>query len=116
VPRIEWRGLPDKPVILSEFGAGALSGFHDPAHGKFSEEFQADYYRATLAMAQAMPSLAGMSPWVLKDFRSPRRRHPIYQQGWNRKGLLSETGARKAAFDVLADWYRERAAQASSMP
>lgn len=116
VPRIEWRGLPDKPVILSEFGAGALAGFHDPAHGKFSEEFQADYYRATLAMAQAMPSLAGMSPWVLKDFRSPRRQHPIYQQGWNRKGLLSETGARKAAFDVLADWYRARAAQASSMP
>ena len=47
-----------------------------------------------------------MSPWILKDFRSPNRQHPIYQQGWNRKGLESETGVRKAAFNVLADYYR----------
>ncbi len=48
-----------------------------------------------------------MVPWVLKDFRSPRRQRPVYQQGWNRKGLLSETGQRKQAFDVLAEHYRE---------
>lgn len=109
VSNIEWEGLPDKPVVLSEFGSAALAGFHDPAHGKFTEEFQADYYRATLAMASRMPSLAGMSAWVLKDFRSPRRQHPLYQQGWNRKGLLSPTGARKQAFGVLADYYAQRA-------
>ena len=55
-----------------------------------------------------MPFLAGTSPWILKDFRSPRRQHPVYQQGWNRKGLISETGERKQAFDVLADWYGKR--------
>jgi beta-glucuronidase len=47
-----------------------------------------------------------MSPWILKDFRSPNRQHPIYQQGWNRKGLESETGQRKQAFDILANYYR----------
>jgi beta-glucuronidase len=26
--------------------------------------------------------------------------------GWNRKGLISETGQRKAAFEVLAGYYR----------
>ena len=46
----------------------------DPAlRPKFSEDYQADYYRATLAMAAKVPTLRGMSPWVLKDFRSPRR-------------------------------------------
>ena len=60
-------------------------------------------------MADRIPFLRGMSPWILKDFRSPRRQHPVYQRGWNRKGLISETGVRKLAFEVLADHYRQRA-------
>jgi len=40
------------------------------------------------------------------DFQSPRREHPVFQKGWNRKGLLSETGVRKEAFDVLSAYYR----------
>jgi beta-glucuronidase len=108
VPAIEWRSAYAKPLIFSEFGADALAGYHDdPANPhKFSEEFQAEYYRQTLAMTARVPFLRGLAPWILKDFRSPRRQHPVYQQGWNRKGLVSETGTRKAAFTVLADYYR----------
>ena len=107
LPSIQWREPVDKPLIFSELGAGALAGYHDdPANPhKFSEEFQAEYYRQTLAEAAKVPFLRGMSPWILKDFRSPNRQHPIYQQGWNRKGLESETGQRKQAFDVLASYY-----------
>ena len=54
-------------------------------------------------MADKIPTLTGMSPWVLKDFRSPRRQHPVFEQGWNRKGLISEIGERKQAFAVLAE-------------
>lgn len=108
----EWRVPSDKPLVFSEFGADARAGFHDPVNKqKFSEDFQADYYRATLDMASKLPTLRGMSPWILKDFRSPRRQNPDFQQGWNRKGLISETGQRKAAFDVLANYYA-RAAEA----
>jgi len=113
VAAIRWRLPADKPLIFSELGADALAGYHEagPVLHKFSEEFQAEYYRQTLAMASRIPTLAGLSPWILKDFRSPRRQHPIYQQGWNRKGLISETGVRKAAFGVLAAWYARKAAQ-----
>ncbi|MEO7277707.1 MAG: glycoside hydrolase family 2 TIM barrel-domain containing protein, partial [Sphingomicrobium sp.] len=108
LPSISWSSAFNKPLIFSEFGAAATAGFHDlsgtPA--KFSEEYQAQYYRQTLAMAAKVPFLAGMSPWILKDFRSPRRQNPVYQQGWNRKGLETETGVHKAAFDVLAAYYR----------
>ncbi len=101
-----WRSPYDKPLIFSEMGAAAVAGRHDPTRAhKFSEEFQADYYRTTLKMASKIPFLRGLSPWILKDFRSPRRQHPVLQQGWNRKGLESETGVRKQAFDVLADYY-----------
>jgi beta-glucuronidase len=108
LPSISWRSGAAKPLIFSEFGADAKAGFHDPAHHrKFSEEYQAEYYRQTLAMAAKVPFLRGMSPWILKDFRSPRRQNPLFQQGWNRKGLISETGQRKLAFDVLAEHYRQ---------
>jgi beta-glucuronidase len=108
LPSIEWKSAYNKPLIFSELGAGALAGYHDDAAKphKFSEEFQAEYYRQTLKMAAKVPFLRGLSPWILKDFRSPRRQHPIYQQGWNRKGLESETGQRKEAFDVLGDYYK----------
>ena len=106
VAKLRWDLPADKPLLFSEFGADAQAGFRDPTlRRKFSEDYQADYYRATLAMADKVPTMRGLSPWVLKDFRSPRREHPVFQKGWNRKGLISETGQRKLAFDVLADWY-----------
>ncbi len=111
VPDIRWRVPADKPLLFSELGADAKAGFHDPATmRKGSEEYQAEYFRQTLKMADRIPTLVGMSPWVLKDFRSPRRQHPVFEQGWNRKGLISETGARKQAFQVLADYYAGKAA------
>ena len=108
--QFEWRLPPDRPLILSEFGADAKLGLREsttPLH-KFSEEYQADYYRHTLAMAERIPTLAGTSPWILKDFRSPRRQLADVQDGWNRKGLLSELGEPKLAFAVLAEWYAAR--------
>ncbi|MCW6534046.1 glycoside hydrolase family 2 protein [Sphingomonas lycopersici] len=111
LPGSVWHVPANKPLVFSEFGADAKAGFHDLAGPqKFSEEFQADYYRQTLRMADRLPTLRGMSPWILKDFRSPRRQNPDFQQGWNRKGLISETGQRKIAFGVLADYYRAKEA------
>ena len=114
VPKITWRVPADKPLVFSELGADAKAGFHDPVTmRKESEEYQAAYLKATLAMADKIPTLTGMTPWVLKDFRSPRRQHPIFEQGWNRKGLISETGERKLGFAVLADYYAKKAAEAA---
>ncbi|NOT64642.1 MAG: beta-glucuronidase [Methylotenera sp.] len=109
LPQIEWVSRADKPMIFSEFGADAKYGVHgDAKNAKFSEEYQALYYQKTLEMADRIPFLVGLSPWILKDFRSPRRQHPIYQEGWNRKGLLSEIGQKKQAYNVLAKFYKVR--------
>lgn len=106
LPGSVWHVPADRPLVFSEFGADAKSGFHSPDKmQKFSEEFQAEYYRKTLEMAERVPTLRGLSPWILKDFRSPRRQNPDFQMGWNRKGLISETGQHKLAFDVLANYY-----------
>src|SRR3546814_9860705 len=77
-----WRSPYKKPLILSEFGAGALAGEHDTARThNFSEEFQDDYYRAKLDLASKIPFLRGMSTWLLKDLRSHRRQTPVNQPG-----------------------------------
>jgi beta-glucuronidase len=105
VPGAEWQNPSGKPFLFSEFGAGALYGFRDPEMEKFSEDFQEAYYKVTIEMASKVPDLAGLSPWILKDFQSPRRMHHAYQDYWNRKGLISPNGEKKAAFHVLRKYY-----------
>jgi beta-glucuronidase len=52
-----------------------------------------------------IPQLRGVSPWILCDFRSPRRLLPGIQDGWNRKGVIGQNGTKKKAFYVLEDFY-----------
>jgi beta-glucuronidase len=108
--RIRWSFGYQKPVIISEFGADALQGKHGDASARFTEEYQADLYRKTLAMLSKIPQWRGTTPWILADFRSPRRPLPVIQDGWNRKGLIGENGVKKQAFFVLQEFYRSRAA------
>lgn len=114
-----WGGTPDeiskyhfnikysKPVVISEFGADALEGFHADNKTKFSEEYQESLYENQIALLSTIKGLRGMTPWILADFRSPRRQHPIYQNFWNRKGLISETGNKKKAFFTLKSFYEK---------
>ena len=66
-------------------------------------------YRETLELVDRTPEVAGMTPWILADFRSPRRNLPVIQDGWNRKGVIGENGERKMAFRTLREWYGGRA-------
>ena len=110
MPRIRFRSELGKPLVVSETGAGALSGLRAPEEElvTFSEDYQALVYRKQIEMLSQQESLAGVSPWILKDFRSPLRLHQGVQDYWNLKGLLAEDGTKKEAFFVLRDWYRDR--------
>ena len=97
-------------LIISEFGGEALYGQHGDARcaSSWSEEYQARLFADNLAMFAHIPNLVGISPWILFDFRSPYRFHPVNQQGWNRKGLLSDRGERKQAWYLIRDFYRAK--------
>lgn len=111
--RLTWRSAYTKPLVISELGADAKAGLHGDELTRFTEEYQASFYRHQLAMLQSIATLRGMSPWILVDFRSPRRPLPGVQDGWNRKGLVANDGAKKQAFWIVRDAYRARAAAAS---
>jgi beta-glucuronidase len=110
--KITWTFGYHKPVVITEFGADSLQGFHADALTRFSEEYQADLYRKTLDMLGRIPQWRGATPWILCDFRSPRRPLPNIQDGWNRKGLVGSNGVKKEAFFILKAYYDQKAATA----
>ena len=105
-PKMEWEIPYDKPVIISEFGGGAKYGLHGAKNQRWTEEFQENLYRENCAMLDKIDGLAGTTPWILKDFRSPRRVLNCIQDYYNRKGLFSDDGHKKKAFYVLKKWYQ----------
>ena len=105
--RIDWISKYNKPLIMSEFGGDARFGYHGDAQTRWSEEYQENLYEHQIAMLKRIPFLRGTAPWILKDFRSPRRTLPGIQDYFNRKGLVSEHGEKKKAFFVLQKFYRE---------
>lgn len=104
---IVWKNTYDKPMIVSEMGAGALQGLHGSKDERWTEEYQAEVYRCNLDMIKKIDFLGGLSPWILMDFRSPRRNLGRIQNHFNRKGLVSENGIKKEAFYVLKAFYKE---------
>ncbi len=104
-PKMTWEIPYDKPVIISEFGGGAKYGLHGAKNQRWTEEFQENLYRENCAMIDKIEGLAGTTPWILKDFRSPRRVLNGIQDYYNRKGLFSDNGEKKKAFYVLKEWY-----------
>lgn len=105
-----WDVAAGQPLIVSEFGGEALygqSGDREVA-SSWSEEYQAKLYDDNIVMFNNIPNLRGVSPWILFDFRSPFRFHPTNQEGWNRKGLVSDQGYRKKAWYIMKEYFDKK--------
>lgn len=106
LPKVLYNSNPDKPVIITEFGADAMKGYHGTAQDKGTEECQEKIYQQQIEVIKDIEYIKGMTPWILYDFRCPRRTSHI-QGYYNRKGLLSEDKTyKKPAFYVLQEYYR----------
>lgn len=110
-PDVKWSSPYNKPVVISEFGGGAKQGLHGSRDERWTEEYQEYLYQQNLLMIDKIPNIRGISPWILTDFRSPRRMLPGIQDGFNRKGLISDKGMKKKAFFVLQDFYKTKKLQ-----
>jgi beta-glucuronidase len=106
-PDAKWATSYDKPVVVSEFGGDAKQGLHGPKEERWNEEYQEYLYEQNLKMIERIPNIRGISPWILTDFRSPRRVLPGIQDGFNRKGLVSSDGIKKKAFFTVKNFYKK---------
>ena len=113
----DWNKLPDffenshpaKPVIVTEFGADAQPHLRGTVTDKGTEDCQAYVYRKQTEQIRKIPYIKGMTPWILYDFRCPRRTS-VLQKYYNTKGLLSaDKKYIKPAFYVLQKFYQELA-------
>lgn len=96
---------PEKPVVITEFGAGALPGFRGTKDELFTEDYQNNVYKKQTEVLGKIDYIKGLSPWILFDFRCPRRANQ-YQKGYNLKGLVSrDKKYKKMAFYVMKEFY-----------
>lgn len=109
---VKWKvNFPDKPVFISEFGGEALYGNKNvraDEASSWSEEYQEQIYKDQIEMFNTIPNLSGVCPWILYDYRSLGRMHPVYQKGYNRKGLISENGEKKKAWYIMNKYYTRK--------
>lgn len=106
-PDAKWEMPYNKPLLVSEFGGDAKAGLHGKKEERWTEEYQEYLYLQNLLMIEKMPHISGLSPWILMDFRSPRRNLPGIQDGFNRKGLISDKEIKKKAYFVLKKYYSD---------
>jgi len=104
--KMQWT-LPQKPIIMSEFGAEAKQGNHGATNQRWTEEQQTYVLQHQFVMLNKIPQLRGVTPWILMDFRSPGRNIPKLQDGYNRKGLISEDGKKKQSFELIQNIYKQ---------
>ncbi len=98
-----WHIAYSKPLIVSEFGGDAKAGLHGAPTQRWTEEYQASIFEHQLPMLAKIPQFRGLSPWILVDFRSPMRQLPGFQDGFNRKGLISNEGREEGGILRLAE-------------
>ncbi|MBL6689280.1 MAG: beta-glucuronidase [Pseudomonadales bacterium] len=109
-----WYSDMNKPLIMSEFGAGAPKGKRGGPNDRWTEDYQVTVYEAQLSMMEDITFLRGLSPWVLKDFRTPKRPLAGVQDYFNRKGVISDKGERKLIWDTLTRFYEKKASEDGS--
>ena len=109
LPQLLANSNPDKPVIITEFGADARTGHRGNITDKGTEDCQANIYKQQVETLDKISYVQGMTPWILFDFRCPRRLSVI-QDYHNLKGLCSaDRKTKKLAFKVLQEYYQRKA-------
>lgn len=91
-----------KPIVLAEFGTDTLPGAHNTPPEMWTEEYQVEYLRRYLDVADERPFVAGMHVWNFADFKTG--------QGTSRAGGINYKGVftRDRRPKMAAHFLRER--------
>lgn len=106
------RGLAERPLIISEFGAGAITGFRDPIRkGKWSEERQCELLEELFADYCTNPRVEGLFIWQFCDVRVDESWAMKRPRTMNNKGIVDEYRRPKLAAGTVKKWLTEWLAQ-----
>ena len=112
---IESDGGAGKPVIVSEFGAGAIYGNRDRTRAKWSEERQVDVLKANLELYKEDERLSGTFIWQFADCRVTEEEwFAARPRSYNNKGVVDEYRRPKEAFDVVKEYFPQMGVKESA--
>ena len=102
--------MEDKPVLMSEFGAAALAGYHTPFDTvKWSEEYQRDLFEYTIELFHKVPYMIGTYPWQFANIRTSPSMDINRVRYFNNKGILDEHRNPKLAYFKIKELYEKYA-------
>jgi len=110
--------FPDHPIMVTEFGAGAVYGVeHEGELGpeplddhQYSEDWQAYYLDHHMGLYDGWGGLCGVQPWAFADFHmewNPTTGDPHPAEFTNLKGLVTMDREKKQSFDVVGAWFED---------
>lgn len=92
-----------KPIIMTEFGADTIAGYHGKPAVMWTEEYQADLIRLHLEVAAEREFVAGMQVWNFADFAAVQSVMRV--GGLNHKGVFTRIRTPKMAAHVLREFW-----------
>lgn len=100
--RTEFEGwakrCPDKPIVMTEYGADTVAGLHDVEPVMFTEEYQTAFLRANHEVFDEFPNFVGEQVWNFADFQTSQG---IIRVQGNKKGVFTRDRKPKAAAHEL---------------
>lgn len=103
------KGVGEKPVIISEFGAGGIYNFHDVMNVKWSEEYQAEVLEKSIKAYLEAPFVTGMFIWQFCDTRVTQEKWPLSRpNSRNNKGIVDEYRRPKLAYHSVKKLFSEK--------
>ena len=102
------QGASGKPLIISEIGAGAIYGVHDPlGESKWSEERQCAILEKQIRAILADPEITGLFLWQFADVRVDESWFGSRPKCTNNKGVVDEYRRPKMAYRVVRELFRK---------
>ncbi|MGG4146721.1 beta-glucuronidase [Paenibacillus algorifonticola] len=93
---------PEKPIIMTEYGADTIAGFHDVDPVMFTEEFQTEFLRANHEIFDECSHFVGEHVWNFADFNTSQG---IFRVQGNKKGVFTRDRKPKlAAHELKKRW------------
>lgn len=94
-------GGKGKPVIMSEFGAGAIPGWRAPHRDRWTEEYQCDALDTLLECYLHHPRICGAAIWQFCDVRLTKAWWQTRPRNMNNKGVVDEYRRPKLAYATV---------------
>ena len=95
--------FPDKPIIITEFGAEAIVGLHSNPPEMWSEEYQAKFIKKYWEVIRSKNYVVGGHIWNFADFKVGQS---TFRTTLNRKGIFTRTREPKLSVRIVKELFR----------